>query len=154
MAWGRALSTLMQRFCAKVQLPSTPDGCWEWTACRNDGYGQLRVVGRTVWAHRYAYERFVGPIQDGLVLDHLCRNPGCVNPAHLEPVTNRENLLRGDTIPALNASKTHCKRGHEFTGRNTGRQPSGGRRCRACDAAYHQRRRDARKALPTTHQQQ
>jgi hypothetical protein len=107
-----------------------PDGgCWVWQ--RNydsNGYGR-----HLHWkAHRFAWLVLVGPIADGLQLDHLCRNRGCVNPTHLEPVTQRENLLRGETIYAANAAKTHCKYGHEFTPENTRIIPRG-RRCRACE---------------------
>ena len=74
------------------------DECWEWDGSRtNLGYGRIDIDGRTFLAHRLVYERRVGPIPAGLQLDHLCRNPGCVNPAHLEPVTSRENRLRGAT---------------------------------------------------------
>jgi hypothetical protein len=85
------------------------------------------------YAHRAVYEMEVGPIADGLEIDHLCRNRGCVNPAHLEPVTHKENVLRGATVPGLNAVKTHCLRGHEFDEENTRHIARNGRRvCRAC----------------------
>ena len=84
------------------------------------GYGRIQKgVGVTLLAHRVAYELEVGPIPKGLTIDHLCRTHGCVRPSHLEPVTPRENVLRGQTIPAKNANKTHCLRGHEFTPENT-----------------------------------
>lgn len=112
-----------------------PDGCWSWTSTKSPrGYGSFRRRGRpNVSAHRYSYELLVGPIPDGLELDHLCRNPSCVNPAHLEPVTHQENVLRGASGPALNGAKTHCHRGHEFTPDNTyARKDRRGRHCRAC----------------------
>lgn len=111
--------------------------CWEWQAGKGtNGYGLMRVDGRQTAAHRFAYQLYVGPIPEGLDLDHLCRNRGCVNPGHLEPVTRRENLMRGETITARKAAQTHCIHGHEFTPENTGRNSvTGTRRCRACDRA-------------------
>lgn len=130
--------TETERFWASVTKTET---CWLWTGAKNKGHGQF-TVSRTdvrspkkLMAHRYAYELLVGPIPDGLELDHLCRVRHCVNPAHLEPVTRRENLLRGETHAARNAAKTHCKRGHEFTPENT-YYPKGGRGCRTCRTAY------------------
>lgn len=111
------------------------DDCWEWTGRKQTaGYGQTFVGGRGVVVHRLAYEHLVGPIPDGLVLDHLCRNRTCVNPAHLEPVSNKDNILRGVGPSAINARKTHCRRGHEFTPENTYRRPSAPqkRHCRIC----------------------
>lgn len=130
-----AAAGLEQRFWAKVDRSGD---CWEWRAFRGrDGYGRFHVGrdesgNKKKWnAHRVAYELIVGSIPEGLDLDHLCRNRGCVNPAHLEPVTRRENLMRGETIVAAAAAKTHCVHGHEYTPENTiidGR----GRRCREC----------------------
>lgn len=111
------------------------DGCWLWTGrSSRDGYGRLTYKGRDVSAHRVAYELAKGPIPAGLVIDHLCRVPACCNADHLEAVTQRENLMRGLTIPAVNAAKTHCKNGHEFTPENTYRAPGrpGTRCCRTC----------------------
>ncbi len=118
------------------------NGCWVWTAAKTaeDGYGKLSVEGTLTPAHRASYEVFVGPIPDGLDIDHLCRNRSCVNPEHLEPVTRRENLLRGQTLAAENAARTHCKRGHEFTDENTRIDSQGGRRCITCVRAYERRR--------------
>lgn len=123
--------------------------CWIWTGCRHaSGYGMLNVggrKGRLVRAHRYSYELLVGPIPDGLQLDHLCRVPACVNPDHLEPVTNRENTMRGSNFTAEKARQTHCIRGHEFDAENTYVRPNGTRLCRACgraaSAAYREKRR-------------
>lgn len=114
----------------------TEDGCWEWTNyLERNGYARIWVNRRNVGAHRWSYEHHVGPIPDGLVIDHLCRNPPCVNPDHLEPVTPRENVLRGiapQVARERNASLTHCKRGHEFTEDNTRVDRTGGRICLAC----------------------
>ncbi|MGW6462577.1 HNH endonuclease signature motif containing protein [Streptomyces rubiginosohelvolus] len=107
--------------------------CWTWTGYRDrDGYGHFYFQGRKYLAHRYAYTQLVGPIPAGLVIDHLCRNPSCVNPAHLEPVTPAENTRRSE--PAM---RTHCIHGHEFTAANTYYRVSrtrGVRQCRACNA--------------------
>lgn len=106
--------------------------CRVWNAARNDsGYGVISVNDRIQRAHRMSYETFVGPIPDGLQLDHLCRNRACIRPAHLEAVSAAENTRRG-----ASATKTHCKSGHEYTPENTYLRPrraSGGRRdCRVC----------------------
>lgn len=120
------------RLMDKVEM--IPSGCWLWTATLSGkGYGQFRFRGKLWIAHRAAYEIFVGPIPEGATLDHLCRVRRCVNPEHLEPVSQRENLLRGDTITARHAAATHCPRGHEYNSENTYVQPiTGGRRCRTC----------------------
>jgi hypothetical protein len=123
-----------ERFEAKF-VRGAPDECWEWQGARSRGYGWFRVGdgAQPTGAHRIAYELYVGPIPDGLYIDHLCRNRGCVNPAHMEPVPNRVNILRGEGITAEQARQTHCKRDHEFTAENTYRIPSTGSRvCRTC----------------------
>ena len=110
-------------------------GCWWWAgAVSPDGYGKFKRNGKLERAHRGVYEELVGPIKEGLVLDHLCKNLLCVNPDHLEPVTHRENLLRSPATQAsLNLAKTHCKRGHEFTPENTYVPPGTTlRKCKQC----------------------
>jgi HNH endonuclease len=115
-------------------------GCWEWTGARQvRGYGEWR---RRL-AHRVVYELLVGPIPEGLELDHLCRNPACVNPEHLDPVTHRENLARGTGFVGVNLAKTHCVHGHVFDEANTYRPARGDRQCRRC-RADRERARQAR----------
>lgn len=130
----------MGRFLAKIDRsgpvhPVLRTPCWVWRGGTNPhGYGRFFVAGRLMTSHRYAYETFIGPVPAGMDLDHLCRRRGCANPRHVEPVTHRENLLRGDTVPAHRAAITHCPRGHEYTPENTylyNRQ----RYCRACRRA-------------------
>ena len=105
---------------------------WMWTGSISpQGYGTFSVSGVGFLAHRWSYEHFVGPIPEGLHIDHLCRVRACVNPAHLEPVTCQVNVLRGVGPTAAHAVKTHCKHGHEFTPENT-IPVKGGRRCREC----------------------
>ncbi len=129
--------TKQERFWAKVDDRNGPlwegTSCWLWTAyIRPDGYGQFSVNGRHVKAHRFAYETYVGPIPEGLEIDHLCRNRACQNWAHMEPVTCQVNLLRGIGPSAVNAAKTHCPQGHEYSPANT-RVYRNMRTCRTCD---------------------
>lgn len=125
--------TLDARFWSKVLKT---DGCWLWMAGRfSTGYGNFSVHGRPGMAHRFAYELLVGPIPEGLELDHLCRLRHCVNPEHLEPVTHWVNLSRGlawdKTRPHNHRGKTHCKNGHPLSGDNLYLW-RGIRLCRAC----------------------
>lgn len=119
-------------------------GCWVWTRAKSpEGYGIAKRFGTDRMASRVAYTLFVGPIAVGLQIDHLCRNRACVNPLHLEPVTQRENLLRGVGFPAIRARMTACIHGHEFTAGNTYIKANGTRCCRACNRERKQARRAA-----------
>lgn len=134
----------MSRFWAKVVID--PSGCLLWAAAASGrGYGRFGHGGRQVQAHRFAYTALVGPIGDGLVMDHLCRNRACVRPDHLEPVTNRENLLRGEGPSAVAAARTHCVHGHPFDEANTWLDKKGKRRCRSCDHAQQEKRREVKR---------
>ena len=117
------------RFWAKVDKQ---EGCWLWTGATSHGYGQLKVGKGLMYAHRYAYELLVGPIPEGLTLDHLCRNHPCVKPEHLEPVSGRENTLRGEGLTARHARANHCMRGHPYDLSNTYTTADGSRGCRKC----------------------
>ena len=108
------------------------ESCWNWTGFKNaQGYGHFRMKDHVYKAHRVSYLIKYEKIDSDLYIDHLCRNTSCVNPSHLEQVTHKENIIRGDGITASNARKTHCKYGHEFTPENT-YQKSMGRECRTC----------------------
>jgi hypothetical protein len=138
------VSAVQDRFWSKVV--EAPSGCWEWTACvRGNGYGKFTVDGRSTAAHRFAFEEMVGPIPEGLVLDHLCRVRTCVNPDHLEPVTQQVNVLRGEA-GARQRAQTSCIRGHAFDAANTYICGAGKRSCRICRYAAVRAYR-ARKAV-------
>lgn len=143
-----AYESVRERFEEKF-TPEPNSGCWLWTAVvGRNGYGRFWRDGRQRQAHRVSYEIHVGVVPDGLVLDHLCRVRCCVNPAHLEPVSVRENCRRGETGKVTGArtlTKTHCPNGHPYSGDNlivTKKQ----RFCRACHRA-HGRRRWQRKKI-------
>lgn len=124
------VGTPIERF---VGMTRKVGECIEWTGRTHRGYGLFWFEGRNVRAHRFSYQFFVGPIPDGLTIDHLCRNTRCVRVAHLEPVTPRENVLPGDTITARLAAQTQCLRGHDLSGPNL-RIYRGSRICIACGA--------------------
>jgi hypothetical protein len=118
------------------------DGCWEWIGKTDgEGYGRFGASSR---AHRYSYENSVGLIPPGLVLDHLCLNPICVRPDHLEAVTIAENTFRGNAPSIINRNKDTCPKGHRFDESNTYRYKTR-RECRRCvcdrQSAYQRRKR-------------
>lgn len=130
--------TVMDRFL--VANENNWGACWEWPGASNgSGYGRVSVgPGKAEYVHRHVYELIVGLIPPGLDLDHLCRNRSCGNPLHLDPVTRGENVRRSPIAPAaVNARKTHCKWGHEFTPENTTRDARGRRGCRTCRHDRH-----------------
>lgn len=142
---NRAVSVI-DRFL-KYAMPEPMSGCWLWAGpLDGKGYGMLRLKAESdgrrpsVRAHRFSYELHKGPIPGGLVLDHLCRVRSCCNPDHLEPVTTRENILRGHSLFAQRARQTHCHNGHEFTEANTKISSKGGRTCRTCYRAWDKER--------------
>jgi hypothetical protein len=142
LRYGTAARIPNVRFMAQVEQQD--DGCWIWMGPRvrtpsGAQYGSTTYGGRTIAAHRVAWMLFRGPVPPGLELDHLCRVTRCCNPLHLEPVTHRENVRRGMGEAGVNARKTHCIRGHEFTPENTIVQCGGKRACRAC---VNERRRE------------
>lgn len=126
--WGA--DTIEARFWGKVDRTAGADACWIWTAfCDHYGYGKFNVEAkRPAMAHRVAYEWLVGPIPDGLELDHLCRNPPCVNPAHLEPVTHSQNVRRGKR----GVRATSCRSGHPHTPDSVWLTKRGDRICKIC----------------------
>ena len=144
----RRTQPVESRFWSKVEFT---ESCWLWNGPNNGtGYGHMFVDGKTAYAHRWAYEYLVGPIAKGYVLDHLCRVRHCVNPSHLEQVTQRENILRGTGLAARAAAKTECLRGHSLTDPSnlTERGKSRGRRaCMACARIYRARHYEKRKRI-------
>jgi hypothetical protein len=134
--------TVADRLWAKVQRG---EGCWPFTGARNPlGYGKLYVDGKYVPAHRVAFELVHGPIPEGNDLHHRCENPPCCRPSHLRPVTHRENILVGSAPAALHARKTHCPKGHPYSGPNLRIDTNGARRCRACESEHNRNRKPRR----------
>jgi len=149
MTDDQARDSLRRRLLAHKR--ATASGCWEWTKARSaDGYGLIGTTragpSRCLRTHRAAYEVFVGPVPEGLVLDHLCRNRACHNPDHLEPVPQRENVVRGASPVAAYVKRESCEEGHPLTGGNLYVRTDGGRRCRTCRDEYAAKWRAARVA--------
>lgn len=142
------LEPMKHRTTFEKRFRKTP-GCWLWEGWKNkEGYGYMCVTDggrrRPFGAHRLSWAIYRGPIADGMVIDHLCRNRACVNPDHMEVVANAENVRRGVSIFAENRRKTHCKRGHAFDTDNTRLFPDGHRACKACERIASAKRRKAR----------
>lgn len=132
------------------RIKKTP-GCWIWLGDTSDrGYGHVNYQKRKYLAHRAVYTILVGPIPKGLTLDHLCRNTSCVNPKHIEPVTQRENVLRGIGVTAQNARKKLCKRGHPFSKENTYTLGGYWRECKVCKQLWWKKNR--KRLLPIMRQ--
>lgn len=119
--------------------------CWLWTGSTRRGYGVFWNGGRRYPAHRWSFEWSNGPIPDGLVIDHMCRVRSCVNPAHLRAVTQRVNVMSGDTIVAAEAARTVCRNGHPLTDENVRMTPEGWRECLPCTRARWRRKVERRK---------
>lgn len=137
---GRFMAKVHDNYQGLRHPLSDLTGCWIWIGgVTKAGYGNFCIErdghgGHQTQklAHRFAYETLIGPIPEGMQLDHLCNNKRCVNPDHLKPVTARENTLRADTVTGRNARKTHCKRGHPLRGDNLRIMPDGERDCKEC----------------------
>lgn len=165
-AAGVALSGFDPVKVLMAKVEKTTEGCWLYTGYLDrDGYVQLRRGGRPIRGHRFAYELFVGPIPEGMQIDHVCHNRDatcndgvfcrhrrCLNPAHLEPVTNTQNTYRSKSVTGINSRKTHCIHGHAFVGDNiiwrSPRSPGGRprRNCKACNVEAKRRYKAARRS--------
>ncbi len=129
------LRRLPQRLVNRLLAPKTETACWLWLGAKNKGgYGHMWFQGRLQYVHRIAHEQVIGPIPEGMVVDHLCNTRLCANPSHLIATTHRDNILRGTGFSARNAIKTHCRNGHRLAGDNLSvySLKHGRRICRIC----------------------
>lgn len=142
--WANSIASIMGR------LILTPAGCAVWPGHTVNGYGVTSFHGENCYVHRLLYEHFVGPIPEGLVLDHIvCDNPPCANFAHLRVCTDGENTLRSNNPIAANARKTHCNRGHPYSGDNLLLRANGDRKCRTCQVQRREAERARKEAAGT-----
>lgn len=131
-------SQYIGRFLKKVQV--LDNGCWQWIAAISYvGYGVFSIRHKCVYAHRCIYEYYYNKLDPKLQIHHMCRNRRCCNPLHLKLITQKENLLKGNGVSAINARKTHCIHGHPYTKKNTWFNKKNGRVCRACAKIYRQK---------------
>ncbi len=132
----RKIYSPIERFLKKIQV--LDNGCWKWIAqLDQDGYGVFwKTAEKAYRSHRFIYEYYHGHICSDLTIDHLCRNRWCENPPHLELVTNKENVRRGDNF---NRDKTHCLQGHPYSGFNLIIRKNGKRECRICKSESDQK---------------
>lgn len=131
--------TAIERFLSKMRISNVHfyegTACWEYLGSKNkNGYGEFWDSGRTM-CHRFIYEYYYGAIDPNLHVHHLCYNPSCCNVLHLKQLTRRENILDGNSPPAINARKTHCKNGHKYNEKNTYTH-NGHSECRICKKEY------------------
>lgn len=139
------LEQFKERFWQRVQKLS--NGCWEWSGkLTPKGYGKCQFRNKELYAHRVSYTWERGEIPSGMVIDHLCRNKKCVNPNHLEVVTNVENVLRGESLFAQKKRQTHCVHGHLLAGKNLIIYKNGTRHCRTCAQVWEAGRTARRRA--------
>src|SRR5262249_5580793 len=138
------MKTAWDRFIPKVEIT---EGCWNWLAAKGGRQGHAIFVDENdkhASAYRWLWEQMYGPLPKDIELDHLCRNPSCVNPDHLEPVTRKTNQRRGFGFAGLRSRQTHCIRGHEFNAENTHIAANGTRHCKPCNRLGNRRRRAKR----------
>jgi hypothetical protein len=138
------LATTPERYFRDRIMPVPESGCWIWVGADGSrGYGQAKLKEKSYRAHRAMYEKFIGPIPDGMTLDHLCCVKSCVNPAHLEPCTDRVNILRSNGVTAMKARQQTCRLGHPLVVL----KPNGDRGCRECRRVRHRAKYADLKAL-------
>lgn len=146
------MKEMAQHFWSRVDMSGGPDACWPWTKLISvHGYGAVSFCGVKLVAHRIAYEFSKGPIPDGLVVDHLCRNRRCQNPSHLDAVTSAQNTMRGESPKIVAYKSGKCMRGHSLDGAVIYKK---GRCCKECQRireSWRKARRQAARALRDAH---